>query len=131
MGNIMKLFKSQEDFVSLKGASKDAIRNAEIELGIPFASDYKEYLSEYGVASANGHEFTGIVDSPRLNVVQATLYERKRNHNVLSGVYVLERLGIDGIVIWQDSHGIIYETVGLNPLKKINGSFEEYLKSLE
>lgn len=101
MADVIKILNKLEDFNCLEGADERAIISAETNLGVKFASDHKKYLSEYGLASADGHEFTGIVKSPRLNVVDVTIRLKKKFKNVPNDAYVLEELNIDDIVIFK------------------------------
>ncbi|MDR3313690.1 MAG: SMI1/KNR4 family protein [Oscillospiraceae bacterium] len=53
----------------MNGVTEQQIIEAEQKFGLKFFSDYREYLSEFGIVSFGGHEFTGICSSTRLNVV--------------------------------------------------------------
>lgn len=130
MNDIIKVLKCMEDFSSLKKVSIEDIIDAETLLGVTFADDYRQYVQECGIAIAYGHEFTGVVDSPRLNVVDVTLKMRKKMKNIPNNVYVIEELGIDDIVIFQNSNGEVYESLPGNKFDKIANSFSEYLKNL-
>lgn len=44
-------------------------------------------------------------------------------------MYVIENLDIDGIVIWQDTKGAIYEMQN-GKYKKINKSLADYIKEV-
>lgn len=128
MSDILKVLKKMENFVSMDGVQEEAILLAETELGLQFASDYKRYLLEYGLASADGHEFTGIVKSSRLNVVDVTIKLKNKFKNVPADLYVLEEWAIDGIVIFQRSDGSIYKANPKSQLLKVADSFAEYLE---
>lgn len=65
----VQALESSADLYRLTGVSVERIKLAEELLNVEFTNEYKEYLSAFGVASANAHEFTGICQSPRLNVV--------------------------------------------------------------
>lgn len=98
-------------FRCLGTAASDAIAEAEAKLGLSFAKDYRSYLEACSFASVNGHEFTGICKSPRLDVVSVTRKERENWPNIDSSWYVLERTGTDGVVAWQDADGVVYFSV--------------------
>ena len=119
----MKAFKSRT------AATNKQITGAEIELGLKFAKEYKEYLVEFGCASVFGHEFTGICNSTRLNVVNVTTEQKSRNTNVPFDWYVIEETNIDDIIIWQDSKGNVYATISLGTPLKIANSFLEYISN--
>lgn len=111
----------------MKGVSKDVIKEAEDELSLSFANDYKDYLMEFGVACANGHELTGITNSKRLNVVDVTQNARKKNPSVADELYVVEDTGIDKTLIWQDKKGRLFQTVGSDDPTPIKESLADYI----
>ncbi len=126
MSQFVKKIKSFEDYLQLGGVSNDEIKKAEERLGVRFAEEYKEYLRECGVATADGHEYTGIGKAKRLDVVLVTEKERSAELEIFDSAYVVEQTHMDGIVIWQTTDGIIYQSQG-NSLKKINSSLAEYI----
>lgn len=129
MSKFVSRLKKYDDFVCFpKGALKDDVANAEVTLGLKFAKEYCEYTEEVGAASANGHEFTGVVNSKYLNVVTATQSARKKNPDIPDELYVVENLNADGIVIMQDAGGKIYEAGVDTEVKKIAGSLSDYIK---
>ncbi len=127
MSDIITTMRNLPDFFSLKGSSDEEIYKAEKTLGVKFSDDYKLYLSEFGVVSANGHEYTGLLSSSRLSVIDVTLSERKRNPNVPSDWYVIEQANIDGIVIWQNKQGEIFQTQPCREPIKIADSLLDYI----
>lgn len=128
MKELIQAFKELSDFYSLKGVSEEEIREAERKLGVVFSKDYREYVSNFGVVSAGGHEFTGICSAVRLNVVDVTLDERRVTSGVCHAWYVIEQANIDGIVIWQSEDGKIYQTMPNTEPMKISNSLLEYIE---
>ncbi|MCQ2548570.1 MAG: SMI1/KNR4 family protein [Lachnospiraceae bacterium] len=124
---MIKTLKSKEDFVCMEGASEEQIKEAERELGLTFSEDYKEYLAMFGAACANGHEFTGIIKSQRLNVVDVTKNARDNNVFVPEDLYVLEEMNLDRIIIWQNYKGELFQTIGTSEPEKLDCSFDEFL----
>jgi len=119
------------NIVHLAAATSEQIEEAEQELGLHFYTDYREYVSELGVASFYGHEFTGICASPRLNVVDVTNSNKTVFTDIPSDWYVLEEANIDDIVIWQSSTGEVYQTAPNVLPVKLSDSFLEYLELLD
>lgn len=111
MEKLIEKLKSKDDFCSLLGVTEEEVREAEQMLCLTFAKDYRDYLLAFGIASFEGHELTGIVKSPRLNVVEQTVTERASNPYVPDDLYVIETANIDGIVIWQKSSGAVFQTI--------------------
>ena len=109
----------------LKPASVEAVENVEIELALPLAEEYKEYLLKYGAILADDVELTGIAKSKNRDVVQVTQREWSANAKINHNLYVVENIGIDGIVIWH----VIYESSPNKAAKQIANSLAEYLKT--
>lgn len=127
MKKLTEVMREKPYFYAEQSATFAQIEQAEEELGLKFAKEYKEYVLEYGAASFDGHELTGFSDDEYLCVVNVTEKNRKV-HKVNSSLYVVEGAHIDGIVVWQDSEGYIYETSpGVAP-KKIANSLIEYIE---
>lgn len=129
MHTIIKTIKELPDLLALKAASKTEITDAELQLRVTFADEYKEYLLVYGAILATGIELTGITKSEYRNVVSCTKQEWGLNPLVPRSMYVVENAGIDGIIIWQDGAGTIYETSPNIAPKQIANSLEEYIVS--
>ncbi len=128
--NLSILLNSEPDLITGKGASEEQIEKAEEALKVSFANDYKEYLRVCGAIMVNGHELTGISKAEHMDVVNVTREGRKYDlPEDTEKMYVIEDLGIDGILIWQDSEGKIYE-IQNGRKKKIGESLEEYLKEI-
>lgn len=126
MSDIIEALKSTPDYIGGSGRTEDEIRKAEELIGVEFASDYRCYLKEIGLACLDGHELTGICKSIRLNVVDVTLSKRQHVSEAYAW-YVVEETGIDGIVIWQAPDGSVYETTPNSRHKKIANSLLEYI----
>lgn len=129
MSKIVETIQNLENLISLKPASIEDIENVEIELALPLAKDYKEYLLNFGAIMANDIELTGIAKSKNRNVVEVTKREWSLNRKIKHNLYVVENIGIDGIIIWQDSSGSIYESKPNYEAKKIANNLLEYIKS--
>ncbi len=128
MNSIRELFEELDGIITGNGIEEDAIRKAEEALDIVFAEDYREYLSLYGIAAYKGHELTGLVGSPRVNVVSVTMENRKRYPEHTSDLYVIEEIDVEEIVIWQSQSGEIYCSSPYSFPEKVYDSLYEYLK---
>lgn len=115
------------NFHGMGGAEASEIEAAEAGLGVVFSEDYRQYLQAYALASANGHELTGLCKSDRLDVVKVTETERERCEGVDPSWYVIERIGIDGALAWQAPDGSIYRTTSRTGSVKVCGSLLEYM----
>ena len=76
---------------------------------------------------ADGIELTGIAKSKHRNVIPVTKQEWLLNTNVPHTMYVVENSGVDGIIIWQDTNGVIYQTSPDTQPKQIANSLNEYI----
>ena len=129
MGKMTEILCRKDDLYSEKGVSAEKIDEAEKALGLVFSSEYKEYLQEYGSVSCAGHELTGFSEDGNLNVVNATIKMRQENIFASNNMYVIEETHIDGIVIWQDSQGVIYQTGYNSSPEIICDSLADYIES--
>lgn len=129
MTNIIKTIEELPDLLAFTPASNIEISNAELQLCLHFAEEYKTYLSEFGAVIADGIELMGIAKSEHRNVVIVTKQEWELNLQVPHNLYVVQNMGVDGIIIWQDGSGAVYQTTPNNKPLKIAESLEGYLKS--
>ena len=127
MTDIKKTLRTLPAFCSLTGVHAEQIDNAENALGLHFADDYREYLLAFAIASSDGHEFTGICNSKRLNVIDVTIAAKNSNPSIPRDWYVLEDANMDGIIIWQNKTGSIFQTQPNRETVKISDSICEYL----
>ena len=126
MKNIVDLIKSMPDYIGSNGRSEEEIANAENEIGITFADDYREYLKKIGLACFDGHELTGLTKTERLSVVSVTMEQRKLFGESALTWYVVEEADIDGIVIWQASDGAVYVAAPWVNAEKVADSLYDY-----
>lgn len=129
MSKIIDMINGLENLLPLKPASTETVENIEIELALPLAEEYKEYLLKYGAIMADDVELTGVAKSKNRDVVQVTQREWAANSKIKHNLYVVENVGIEGIIIWQDGSGKIYESSPNNAAKQIANSLADYLKS--
>lgn len=127
MSKIVDLINSLPDMLPLKPATEVQITDAELQLRVRFADEYKEYLKAFGAIMANGIELTGIAKAEYRNVVSITKQERELNSKVPNTMYVIENTGADGIIIWQDSLGNVYRTMPDIEPEMIASSLYEYI----
>lgn len=126
---IIELIKEKTDLIIYSPATVECINEAEKKLQVTFSKEYVEYVTTFGVAIFEGHELTGICDGKRLDVVHNTVEQRRLNPFVPSNWYVIECLDIDGVVIWQDEAGKVYQTLPSGNMVLIGESIVEYLES--
>ena len=126
---IIEIIENLPDLLSLKPARDKDIKAAELKLNLKFAEDYIAYIKKFGAISFKGSELTGVVDAPRLNVVNATLKERELNKSLSLNkeLYVIESLGIEGVLILQNAKGEIFELKVNGEPEKIFDNLGEYL----
>lgn len=131
MSNIIQVIEGLEHLRSLTPATKLDVLNAEFDLGLKFADEFKEYVLKYGVISAKRVEITGVCEFPRLSVVNVTVKEREFNNNIPDDMYVIESTGFEGMVILQNSKGEIFSLVPNGMPKKIFETLADYLLDLQ
>lgn len=129
MNDIISILNSKPMFRASKGATKEEITQAEKLLSLKFSKEYFHYLSTVGFGIYKGHELTGICKAKRLDVVNVTLEERTITSYIPADWYVVEQANIDGIVIWQNAKGEIYQTAPNAEPLKICDSLAEYVEN--
>ena len=128
MDSIVSAFESRRAFQHSTPANDGQILEAESMLGLKFADDYREYLRVFGSASYYGHELTGLYPHESINVVDVTDSLRPLYPDVPAKWYVIEEMHIDGLVMWQDTDGVIYQAIpGVLPTK-VADSLAEYVR---
>lgn len=126
--SFVKLLKKDEDFASMpNGATEEEIISAEKELELSFSKEFISYTKELGCASADGHEFLGVVKHKRLSVVEQTIQAREEIPHLPLSFYAVEVSGDDGIVVFQDRDGKVYGASAQHKVTKLAESLEEYL----
>lgn len=103
------------------------IEKAQRELNLEFSNEFKLYLKAFGIAIFEGHELTGLCDGKRLDVVNNTKEQREFNGFVPSDYYVIETPNIDGVVIWQNKSGKVFQTMPNGKIELLSKSLYEYL----
>lgn len=114
----------------MRGISADQVIDAETHLGLRFSDDYRNYLMEYGVVSFGSHEFMGIGGDAYLDVVSETIRERTNRDVFPMRCYIIENIGIDGILILQNEEGEVFE-LSDSGCKQIADSLAEYIRSID
>lgn len=127
MTNIVSLIQNLEDYSSIGAPKPYNVDLTEQKLGIPFASDYKDYVMAFGAASFYGHELTGVCNSERLDVISATERSRHFFSNFPADAYVIEELLFDHIVVIQTQSGLIYSYGPSDKMEKIANNLCDYL----
>ena len=125
--SLIDLIKQGDVLFTFATMNKEQIVQAEKELNVCFSKEYADYVAAFGVAIFDGHEFTGLCNGKRLDVVRITQAQRKLNENIPDDWYVVECVDVDGIVIWQNSEGTVYASTPNSGAKKIASSLSEYL----
>lgn len=129
MADIIDCIEALPNLLKLIPATENQIAGAEQQLSVRFSEDYKEYLRKFGAIVADGIELSGIARSDYRNVVTLTKKEWDINPGVDHTMYVIEDTHIDGIVIWQDHDGHIYQTHPFTKPQKISESLAAYIAS--
>ncbi|SEI96420.1 SMI1-KNR4 cell-wall [Lachnospiraceae bacterium A10] len=127
--NIIEVVNSLEDVIITGGATEEDVIHLEKELGLSFSNEYKEFLIKFGSVLADDVEIVGFSKSKNRNVLEVTREERGMNNGVPSDLYVVENTGIEGIIIWQDESGAIYQSSPNKKIEKISSSLAEYISS--
>ena len=106
MSKIVDIINKLPELLPLKPATEIAIKDAEIQLRVSFNEE-----------------------SAHRKVITQTKKEHELNPKVPNTMYVIENTGVDGIIIWQDTAGAIYQSAPNVEPKKIADSLSAYLSS--
>lgn len=129
MNNIITTIESFKRKLFTGSVSSELIVNAENELGISIAPEYKEVLKKYGSLCVKGEEFLGI-DCDNYDLVKATNEARKNDKNFPLDMYVIENTAIDGILIVQNFTSELFSYQPNGKLENVATCLDEYLQSL-
>ena len=130
MNDIINVINSKNGVIHGKETNENEIKQAELELGLRFADDYRNYIKQFGCMVIGSREITGISSQENYNVVSTTKAQRNYKKSVPENSYVIEQLNIDGIIIWQSSNGEVFQTSPNTAPMKIADSLVEYIQSL-
>ena len=67
MKNIVEIINSLSNLLPLKPATSIQITDAELQLRISFANEYKEYLAAFGAIMADGIDTNGLIYQKQLS----------------------------------------------------------------
>lgn len=132
MQKMDKLISHIEQLQGLRftgGVSSEDISDAETLLNLTFAEDYKLYLSKFGQVEAEGIELSGLSNKRLTSVVILTQSERKML-SIPPNHYVIENIGIDGLIYSQDDTGAVYQLLPNRPIIKVADSLLQYIESI-
>ena len=127
MTNIIETIHRLPDMEHAVPAGQDEILRAEHALGLRFAEEYRQYLSAFGAAWSDIIVISGILDAEDYHVVSLTQRMRSVNPDSPSTFYAIEDVGVDGLVIWQDHTGTVYQSIPNHPPVKIFDSLSAFL----
>lgn len=133
--DIIEVIKSKKLLNSLGPSNMLKIKKAERKLKLKFSEEYIKYLLEFGAVAYYGTELSGLLSKKEereylyFNVVRETLEEKKCDNTIPDNMYVIENLGVDGALAWQDESGTVYYKYRFdNRLQKAADSLAEYLE---
>lgn len=128
MNDIIKTIKELPELRYSGPVDEGTIYKTEKDLGLVFAEEYKKYLLNFGFAYCDVIAISGIIYDEEFNVVDLTKKFKSIYKNIPSDFYVIEDVGVDGLVIWQDSLGVIYQSIPNHDPVKIFDNLSDFLK---
>ncbi len=130
MKTVIEQIEQQFRLFHAAGCSVEQVMEAEKQLGLWFADEYRNYVLKYGAISFGSQEFTGLNVEPYINVIDVTLQERGLRDKLPPDYYVVQQLGIEGLVILQHQCGAVYQMDESGNSSRIADSFSGYLETL-
>jgi hypothetical protein len=129
--NILTIVDQLKYKNKLSQCTKDEIDEAEQELGLVFADEYKELLLGYGSLETKHLLISSTLKNISVNVVTLTQQIRSIYDNLPKDLYVIMDSGVDGIIIFQDSKGKIYETSHDDTIMEAYDSLAHFISDIE
>lgn len=108
MSKIVEKLNAIPNLFHLTGCVTSQIKEAQKSLNLEFPAEYIEYVKTFGAVSFYGTEWTGLNVEGNLNVVTATKQERLLDSNFPNNCFVVENVGIDGVLTLMGQNGKIY-----------------------
>lgn len=127
MNTIISTIRRLPEMEHTAPASADAISQAERELNLCFAEEYKEYLAFFGAARSDVVALSGIIDDEDYSVVVLTKGIKSIQPDIPKDFYAIEDVGVDGLVIWQNATGAVYQSIPNYSPVKIFDSLSDFL----
>jgi len=125
MSKLIELIKNNDcDYIGK--VDINIINEAQEKLNIKFPEEIIEYISEFGVLSYGSNEINGLGTNSYLNIVNATIDARNNFTKFPNGLFVIQDIGINDLLILSDSFNNIYEWNG-DSYKLIFNSFYDFL----
>ncbi|MBR1529767.1 MAG: SMI1/KNR4 family protein [Oscillospiraceae bacterium] len=125
MSEIVEFIRRTESVDTFSGCTDEQVTEAQKALNMTFPEEFVSYVKAFGAIAFFDAEWTGLNTESYQNVVEVTLSKRELA-GLPEGYFVLENLGIDGILIIVDQNGTVFEFQH-GTIQKINNSILEYL----
>lgn len=127
MSEIVSVISQLPEMEHAVPATESEVAAAETALGLAFAPEYREYLLHFGAAFSDIIAVSGLCDDPDYNVVTLTQALRPHHQPVPRSCYAIEDVGVDGLVVWQDATGTVYQSVPGSEAMKVFDSLAAFL----
>lgn len=108
MSEVVEKLKAVPNLFHLSGCITSQIKEAQNTLNLEFPDEYIDYVKTFGAVSFYGTEWKGLNVDGDLNVVNSTMQERQLDSNFPNDCFVIENIGIDGVLALMDQNGKIY-----------------------
>lgn len=108
MSRIVEKIKSISKMYHVTGCTTRQLMEAQSALGIEFPEEFIDYVKEFGAISFYGTEWTGLNVDGYINVVEVTKQEREMNSSFPNDCFVIENLGIDGLISIVNQKGQVF-----------------------
>lgn len=124
MSEIVEKIKGIAKLYHATGCTAEQIEEAQNSLGILFPAEFIDYVLEYGAVSFFGTEWTGLNVDGYLNVVEATKQEREGNAAFPGDCFVLENIGMEGLLTIVNEKGQVFSFQSGKKQNLCNSMFE-------
>ena len=119
-------YLNEKSFKGIGNCTDAEISDAEQRLKMKFPEEYRDFLRAFKAGSFRGMELMGIGTMAYLDTIINTLEERTNDDSFPKDCFVLENLGIEGMLTVVDEDGIVYSYCnGKN--SKLADSLSDYI----
>lgn len=129
MKNTKQIIEELPEILSNGKVDDSLIKETQEKLGVDFSEEYSDVLKHFGFLMYNGNRYLGISRNGKYDLLSATNEARLQDPDFPQNMYVISNMGIDGILLLQDSCGHIYSYKKQCSLIKLSDSFIDYLNS--
>ena len=131
MSKILEVVNRIKHKDNLGNCSLEDIKAAEQALGLKFAGEYIELLTNFGTLTTDYLDISSTLKDPFYDVTHLTKDVRNRHKGLPNDLYVVYDVHIDGIVILQNASGKVFSIDETGSLMEAYDSLAAFISKIE